>query len=198
MRNFIAIPSILALTLAVSANGAWGAVYKVPGDFATIGEAIAKSRSGDTVIVAPGTYYEHLELKPGVVLRAKGTVQERRNHITARRTIIHGKKGVKKTVVEGADGAVLDGFTLTGLDKVDHHQPGHPHGIQCRGTSSIIINNIVHHMGSTGIGNHAGKNGERSAPYIANNIVYANYGLGIGCNHNSSPTIVGYIIYFNV
>lgn len=195
MRKFIIIQSVLVLTLVVSSH-AWGVVRKVPGDFSTIQKAIANSKSGDTVIVAPGTYYEHLELKPGVIVQAEGTEEERKNHITARRTIVHGKKGVRKAVVEGADGSVIDGFTFTGLDKVDHHLPGHPHGIQCRGVSSVIINNIIHHMGSTGIGNHV-KNGKRSAPYIANNIVYANDGLGIGCNHNSSPTIVGNIIYSN-
>jgi parallel beta-helix repeat protein len=189
---------LAVLSLLLSGSGySWAKIRKVPEDFSTIQEAVDKSNPGDTVLVAPGTYYEHLELKAEVSIRAEGTEEERKNHITARRTIISGKKGVIKSVIEGADGAVLDGFTLTGLEKVDHHQPGHPHGIQCRGSSPIIINNIVHHMGSTGIGNHIGKKGERAAAYIANNIVYANYGLGIGCNHNSSPTIVGNIVYSN-
>jgi parallel beta-helix repeat protein len=196
MKNFVIIFSILVFSLR-EACFAQAETRKVPKDFPTIQEAVNKSEPEDIVIVAPGTYYEHLQLKPGVIVRAEGSEEERRDHITARRTIIHGKKGVKKSVVEGADGAVLDGFSLTGLDRVDHHKPGHPHGIQCRGSSSIIINNVIHHMGSTGIGNHVGRDGERSAAYIANNIVYANYGLGIGCNHNSSPTIIGNIVYSN-
>ncbi len=170
---------------------------KVSPDTSTIQEAIDKSQPGDIVLVAPGTYYEHLELKSGVIVRAEGTDQERRDHTTAKRTIIHGKDGVRKSIIEGADGAEINGFTLTGLMKVDHSLPGHPHGIQCRGSSPIIVNNLIHHMGSTGIGNHVGKSGERSAAYIANNIVYANNGLGIGCNHNSSPTIIGNIVYSN-
>lgn len=196
MRTSIILLAVLSLLIS-GTDDSWAKIRKVPEGFPTIQEAVDKSKPGDIVVVAPGTYYEHLELKVAVSLQAEGTEEERKNHITARRTIISGKKGVKKSVVEGADGAVLDGFTLTGLEKVDHHQPGHPHGIQCRGSSPIIINNIIHHMGSTGIGNHIGKKGKRSAAYIANNIVYANNGLGIGCNHNSSPTIIGNIVYSN-
>lgn len=197
MINPVVIIMTLILAVVTSDFARAETTRKVSPDISSIQETIDKSQPGDIVLVAPGTYYEHLKLKAGVIVRAEGTDQERAEHITARRTIIHGKEGVKKSIIEGADGAEINGFTLTGLMKVDHHLPGHPHGIQCRGSSPIIINNLIHHMGSTGIGNHVGKNGERSAAYIANNIVYANHGLGIGCNHNSSPTIIGNIVYSN-
>ena len=168
---------------------------RVPAQYGKIQEAIDAASAGDTVLVAPGHYYETLVLKPGVIVRSEGSQEEHRNHSAARRTIIDAN-GELKPVVEGADGAVIDGFTLTGLGKVDHHQPGHPHGVQSRGTSPIIINNIIHHMGSTGIGSHMHE-GRPAAPYIANNIVYANHGLGIGNNHESSATVIGNIIYDN-
>ncbi len=170
-------------------------VLHVPAEYKTIQGAIDAAQAGDTVEVAPGTYYETLVLKERVIVRSEGTEAEHLNHTAARRTTVDAG-GVFKPVVAGADGAVIDGFTLTGLGKVNHHLPAHPHGVQNRGTSPIIINNIIHHMGSTGIGSHV-KNGKQAAPYIANNIVYANQGLGIGNNHGSAATIVGNIVYGN-
>ncbi|MFQ5646614.1 MAG: nitrous oxide reductase family maturation protein NosD [bacterium] len=171
-------------------------VLPVPSKYKTVQEAINAARATDIVLVAPGTYYEHIKLKNGVTVRSEGSEEEHQNHTAARRTVIHGRKGIREPIVEGADYAVIDGFTLTGLDKVDHHQPGHPHGVQCRGTSPVIINNIITGNGSTGIGNHV-KGKKRSAAVIANNVVYANLGLGIGCNHNSSPAIIGNLVYSN-
>ncbi|MFQ5645489.1 MAG: right-handed parallel beta-helix repeat-containing protein [bacterium] len=171
-------------------------IIKVPWDYTRIQDAIAAAAFGDEVIVDPGTYYEYLALKPGVAVRAKGTKEERKNHVTSRRTVIDANGENWATVVEGADFAAIDGFGLTGLGILDHHTPGHAHGIQCRGHSAIIINNEIYRMGSTGIGNHV-KGKLRSMSYIANNIVYDNNGLGIGCNHNSSPSIIGNTIYNN-
>jgi parallel beta-helix repeat protein len=169
---------------------------RVPGDYAKIQDAIGGAKSGDKVLVAPGTYNENLEMKEGVAVRSEGTDREHKNHAAARRTIIDsgGKENVP--VVEGADYAAIDGFTLTGLPPLDHHVPGHAHGINCRGVSMIIVNNIIHNMGSTGIGNHV-RGKKRAMSYIANNIVYGNIGLGVGSNHNSAATVVANIIYSN-
>jgi predicted outer membrane repeat protein len=41
----------------------------VPSPFPTISSALAAASSGDTVLVAPGTYLERLDMKNGVVLR---------------------------------------------------------------------------------------------------------------------------------
>lgn len=186
---------ITAVFLFICHNMALARVLHVPAEYKTIQGAIDAAQAGDTVEVAPGKYYETLKLKDWVAVRSQGTEKEHLNHTAARRTIVDAD-GELKPVVEGAEGAVIDGFTLTGLGKVDHHVPGHPHGVQCRGASAIIINNIIHHMGSTGIGNHV-KDGKPSNSYIANNIVYANQGLGIGCNHESAPTVIGNRVYGN-
>jgi parallel beta-helix repeat protein len=196
LKDKLIFLGVISLAMLLGFRGVCRAkVLRVPAEYPTIQGAIDAAQAGDTVEVAPGTYYETIVLKEWVTVRSEGTEREHRDHTAARRTIIDGG-GKLKPVVEGADGAVLDGFTLTGLRKVDHHIPGHPHGVQCRGTSPIIINNIIHHMGSTGIGSHV-MNGRPAAPYIANNIVYANQGLGIGNNHDSAATIIGNRVYDN-
>ncbi len=199
------IIGIISLAGILCFSNSWashlGAIYPeikilyVPAEYPTIQGAINAALAGDEVSVSPGTYHETIVLKPWVAVRSEGSKEEHLNHDAARRTIIDGK-GALKPVVEGADGAVLDGFTLTGLGKVDHHLPDHPHGVQCRGNSPIIINNIVHHMGGTAIGTHVEKDRE-AAPYIANNIIHHNQGLGIGNNHESAATLVGNIVYAN-
>ncbi len=190
------IGGLLLLTGVFVAVSAQAKTIYVPKDYPKIQAAINAAKIGDEVIVSPGTYKEYLEMKKGVAVRSKGTKKERKNHTAARRTIVDtgGLAGVP--VVEGADYATIDGFTLTGLAPLDHHVPGHAHGINCRGTSMIIINNIITNMGSTGIGNHV-RGKKRSMSYIANNIIYENIGLGVGSNHNSSATVVHNIIYSN-
>ncbi len=164
-------------------------------DYTSIQEAINSANAGDVVIVYPGRYYETITLKDSVILRSQGTQEERESRVAAKRTIIDAN-GALKPVVEMAENAVIDGFSITGTGKVNHHVPGHPHGVQSRGVSGMIINNIIHDIGSTGIGSHA-KLGRDSSSYIANNEIYRNAGIGIGNNHESSPTVTGNIIHHN-
>jgi hypothetical protein len=53
----------LVLTVTVSAT-----IIHVPGDYATIQEGINAAGPGDTVQVAPGTYYENVQMAEGVSL----------------------------------------------------------------------------------------------------------------------------------
>ena len=59
----------LALLCALACEA--HAARRVPADFATLQAALDASPSGDTVLVAPGTYTERVTLRPGVVLRAE-------------------------------------------------------------------------------------------------------------------------------
>jgi hypothetical protein len=47
-------------------------VIRVPGQQATIQQAIEKSDPGDIVLVSPGIYRERLRMKPGMTLRSVG------------------------------------------------------------------------------------------------------------------------------
>ncbi len=88
----------IAAGLVLAVNG-HAATINVPGDFATIQEAIAASMAGDEIIVAPGTYDGPITVN-GVTLRSTGGADV---------TSICGGGPV---VTFG--GALLDGFTISG------------------------------------------------------------------------------------
>lgn len=102
---------------------------------------------------------------------------------------------------------IVDGFTLQNLPKQNHHVPGHAHGINIRGASPVLMNCLIQGNGSTGLGSHVTYRDQESpmperdfrwaniehqaSPVIYRNIVFRNLGLGIGCNHFSTPFILG-------
>ncbi|WP_395715986.1 right-handed parallel beta-helix repeat-containing protein [Prosthecobacter sp.] len=172
----------------------FAATIHVPQDHASVQMAIDAAKPGDIVLVAAGTYREPLKLKPGVIVKSAGNDEK-------------GKVGLKRaeaTILEGgvemAAKAVLDGFTVTGVGNYDeklwqHHfdtqgneQP-HEH-IGADGTPGIavavecsVLNNIVHHIGYTGIAITGG------SPRLAGNICYRNMGGGIGSMKGSTAII---------
>jgi hypothetical protein len=78
-------------------------ILEVPLDYGTIQEAVNAASDGDMVYVHPGTYYEHIRLRPGVHLVGAG----------AHRTVLDGD-GLGENLIDftGAAGAVVRGFTL--------------------------------------------------------------------------------------
>jgi hypothetical protein len=50
----------------------WATVINVPGDYPTIQQGINAAGYGDTVLVAPGTYYENVQMAEGVSLIGSG------------------------------------------------------------------------------------------------------------------------------
>ncbi|MGD9022995.1 MAG: right-handed parallel beta-helix repeat-containing protein, partial [Deltaproteobacteria bacterium] len=108
---------------------------------------------------------------------------------------------------------IVDGFTIQNLPEIDHHVPGHAHGLNLRGASPVIMNCYVRNNGSTGIGSHVVYADQdrkisardfrwanvdyRAEGVIYNNIIRDNIGLGIGCNHFSAPYILGNEVFLN-
>ncbi len=135
------------------------------------------------------------------------------------RTIIDGSKAKpsKHGMIDFDPGvgrkSIIDGFTIQNLPLQDHHIPGHAHGLNVRGASPVITNCLIQNMGSTGIGSHVvyydqDSPGPRrdfreenikhqASAVLYNNIIHGSTGLGIGCNHFSSPSILGNEMFNN-
>lgn len=191
-----------------------GNTIHVPMDQPSIQEGIDVANNGDTVLVAPGTYFENI--------RFNGKAIEVKSSDGAEHTIINGNNYGSVVTFEDNEpmDAKLDGFTLrNGL----HAFFGG--GIYCKGARPTIVNNIIirnETLGGPGggiycvdadpsifdnvISNNVAKTGGgiwnlRSNPMIVNNIIKENraefYGGGITCLEESNPTVMGNSIRLN-
>ncbi|MCB1095014.1 MAG: right-handed parallel beta-helix repeat-containing protein [Verrucomicrobiae bacterium] len=211
---------ICLLILAVAFSGSYalgaGIIIRVPEQHQSIQAAIDVARPGDAIEVKPATYRERIVLKPGVTVRSVG--EEGKGELGLRRaevTIIDGGgNGSDFPGVTMADGATLDGFTVTNVggyddEKWQEHWDGkgedQPHdrigqfgvpGIVITGVTCKVMNNIVHHIGDTGIVIR-GEEGKSCAPLVSANICYRNMGGGIGSMAGSTAVIDGNICFEN-
>ena len=208
--RFCTLVLVSALLVAVSTYS-MAATLQVPQDHKSIQAAIDAAKAGDTVVVSPGTYKERIRLKPGITVKsagdnAKGELGIKR----AEATILDG--GGQKAKGPGivmAEGATLDGFTVTNVGAYDeavwnrHHAThgaeladnqgavgtgtGFP-AVGCPGVNCTLRHNIVHHNGHAGIGIRGAK-GKKVSPHVYRNVVYRNMGGGIGSSDGSTATI---------
>ena len=209
-RFFLAAVVLLFLRFASAAE------LHVPSQHSTIQAAIDGAAGGDVVLVAPGIYSERIVLKADVTLRsvgddAKGAIGLRR----AEATIIDGGGDTKPEAgVEMAKAATLDGFTIRHVGVYDEaewqkhfntqgEQQPYEHigapgvaGISATGVTCTIRNNIVHHVGYSGIG-ILGVQGKKTEPLVENNVCYRNMGGGIGSMRGSKATISGNTCFEN-
>jgi hypothetical protein len=84
--------------------------WRVPADFSTIQQAIDAAAPGDTVLVAPGTYHEHLVLRSGVRLVGAGAWQT---------TLDGDGQGTSLVDYTGARDVLVSGFTLQHVGRSD-------------------------------------------------------------------------------
>ena len=95
------------------------ATWRVPADYSTIATALSVAASGDTVLVAPGTYVEDLELVSGVTLRGNGDPQQVILQGTGASSVLHGTQvgegtQVVSLTVRGGIGRASGGSRLGG------------------------------------------------------------------------------------
>ncbi|UCC67058.1 MAG: right-handed parallel beta-helix repeat-containing protein [Armatimonadota bacterium] len=64
----IAVPALVCV-LALATSACFGATITVPGDYATIGAAVAAASDGDVISVSPGTYTENVVVDKAVSIR---------------------------------------------------------------------------------------------------------------------------------
>ena len=181
------------LSIFISSSVVFAATIFFPGDYDTIQDAINASKTGDTVSVAAGTYYENI-LFPGsktiTLISENGAVS----------TVIDG--GNNGSVVRFAKGnnSTLDGFTITNGSTSENGG-----GIRIGSSSSPTIANciITDNEAFAGGGISCG---DSSEPFITNSIIQNNSvtgdndqsnGGGIHASPAASPTITNCIIKNN-
>jgi parallel beta-helix repeat protein len=79
-------------------SGAGGQVWHVPGDYPTIQAAVDAAGEGDTILVAPGVYSEHVVVSSRLTLRGAGPVSP-----------------VERPSASAGENVVLDGTDLGGV-----------------------------------------------------------------------------------
>ena len=139
MPKISAVRCICAVALiSATTVGAWGqATINVPGGAASIQAGINAASSGDTVLVAPGTYTENINFNgKNITVTSSGG---------AAVTTINGNAvGVVVTFKNGEGrGAVINGFTIQGPVPTDDSVAGGYDGIDVVNANPTITNNIV-------------------------------------------------------
>ena len=144
---------------------------KVPGEFATIQEALNAAAPGDTVSVAPGDYTENLKVFAGVDLKGAGPAN----------TVLHGQ------VKCGSDGTSVSGFRVV---KEGSSGLGLDIGISCTGEIFNVTGNVVEGFGS-GIGVESTVDGEISGNLVRNN------GIGIELGETAAVLVANNVVTNN-
>ena len=134
----------------------------VPAKYPSIQAAIDSAVPGDTVLVAPGRYYENIRFKgKGIVVASQ--FLHSRDAADIERTIIDGSRPahpdtgtVVRFVNQEDSTAVLEGFTITGgtgtiwLDAKDLQYFREGGGILCElGSPTIRYNHIVNNVATS-------------------------------------------------
>ncbi|HVT58488.1 MAG TPA: protein phosphatase 2C domain-containing protein [Thermoanaerobaculia bacterium] len=150
------------------------------GGFATIGEALARARPGQTIAVGPGRYHERLTLRDGVALVAR----------TPRGAVLlppPGRGGGPAVVAAGVHGASLAGFRVAA-------EPPASWSAGVRLDGSEVVLDDVEVSGAAGAGIDI-RGADRSTVRYC--YVHQNAGAGIAVAAQAAPRLLSNLIAGN-
>ena len=161
----------------------------VPGDYSRIQDAIDAAKSGDTIVVLPGTYPENIRIQgKTIVLKSSDPT----NPDIVKSTILDGSEYGRPTVnFGGGTFATIDGFTiLFTMGETDFQCPACAGAIYAREASPFIRNNRIINSQNTGIALY------ESAAHIEGNWIANNSSTSPGGgitidSYAYAPTIIG-------
>ena len=169
MRVLLAALSLLAgASILIAPPAMAGVIINVPASQSTIQAGIDAASDGDTVVVAPGTYFEHIDFK--------GKAIEVRSSNGPQTTIIDGGGTYHVVLFTSDEGrlSVLQGFTIThGAFPASQPAALAGSGIAIDNASPTITGNIVTDNGG-GAHNGAGIGAIGGAPLIKDNYISGN------------------------
>lgn len=197
--------ALLILAFVLVTSSIYSTIKNVPADYATIQAAINASVNADTVLVAPGTYFENINFRGKNIVVTSNYFQSGNPQVISS-TIINGSTPshldtASCVIIANHEDstAVLQGFTITGGKGTkwdDEHAPGNRYreggGILIQYSSVIIQNNIItnneaiNNSGAVSAGGGGVRMGD-SNPKFYNNIIMLNkglYGPGIVLNYS--------------
>ena len=187
--------SLVFLCLVLSARAA---TINVPSDQASIQAGINAANNGDTVLVAPGTYYENIDFKGKAI-----TVTSSAGAAT---TIIDGgaAPGLATVSFQSHElrNSVLSGFTIqNGGNQTASSRGGG--GVYVANTGPTILNNIITKNACNGVGDYGpaliqGNTISNTQDPSDNYCPFAGSGLVLGNSLNGGcATVIGNIIENN-
>ena len=166
VRRVVAFGVVIGAFTPLPGTAGAAAVVNVPSQAPTIQAAIDAASSGDTIVVAPGTYFENVDFhgKNVSVVSSAGAGQ----------TVIDGR-GVGP-VVSFSNGetnqAVLHGFTLQhGVPDLAHNYAGG--GVAILYSSPTVEQNYI--LDNVGSGSGLGVGVTNGAPVIRSNVIEGNH-----------------------